>query len=174
MTPIKQRIRAKLLNIGEKSVLLLDDQAQPVYLCFALVVRDSEVEILPESLLDDWGHEINSFYLYEWIQENGFQFPRAEIFGFDSRGKQMQCFLRELDLTTLYPCYVFDSIQTPISAGVLIDAILIPDHRIFQPRRINRPTDIEAPLKNSRVNWWHVPAGNMEGVELQFSASSQD
>lgn len=174
MPAIKQRIKARVINTGDRAMLLLDNQAQPVYLCYALVIRDSEVEILPESLLDDWGHEINSLYLFEWIQENGLQFPRAEIFGFDSTGKHMQCFLRELDLTALYPCYAFESIQTPISSGVLIDAILIPNHRIFQPRRINRPQDIEEPMKNARVNWWQSPAGNMEGVDLQLFSSKQD
>ena len=174
MAAMRQRINAKLINTGDRAVLLLDDKAQPVYLCYALIVRESEVEIYPESLLDDWGHEINSLYLYEWIQENGLQFPRAEIFGFDSKGKRKQYFLRELDLMARYPCYVFESNQTPITGGVLIEAILIPKQHIIQPKRIKRPHEVVGPLHDARASWWQVPADNLEGVDMQLFAPTHD
>lgn len=174
MAAIKQRINAKLIKVGDRAVLLLDDQTLPVYLCYALIVRESEVEIYPESLLDDWGHEIKSLYLYEWIQENGLLFPRAEIFGFDSSGKRKQCFLRELDLMARYPCYALEGIRTPLSAGVFIEAILIPSRHIIQPKRIKRPHEIEGPLRDALVSWWQVPADNLNGVDMQLFTPTLD
>lgn len=174
MAAIRQRINGKLIDAGDRAVLLLDDQAQPVYLCYTLIVRESDDEIFPESLLDDWGYEIKSLHLYEWIQENGLQFPRAEIFGFDATGKRKQCFLRELDLMARYPCYAFEDIRTPIANGIIIEAILIPNRQTIQPKRIKRPLEIEGPLQDALVSWWQVPAGNLEGVDIKLFAPARD
>jgi hypothetical protein len=174
MAPIWQQINGKLIFVGDQAVLWLDNQSKPVFLRYALRVRETEVEIFPESLLDDWGHEIKSLDLYDWIQENGFQFPRAEIFGFDRMGKRRQFFLRELDLMARYPCYAFESSQTPITKGVLVRANLIPNRHINQPKPIKRPPEIEGPMRNALVSWWHVPADDLASVDVHLIASNQD
>lgn len=174
MAAIRQQINGKIIFIEDQAVLWLDDQSNPVYLRYALIVRESEMEIFPESLLDDWGHEIKSLDLYEWIQENGYQFPRAEIFCFDRMGKRRQFFLRELDLMAPYPCYAFESSQTPITKGVPVKAILIPNRQINQPKPVNPPPEIEGPMRNALVSWWHVPTDDLASVDLQLIASTQD
>lgn len=174
MAAIRQQINGKLIYVGDQAVIWLDNQSKPVFLRYALIVRESEVEIFPESLLDDWGHEIKSLDLYDWIQENGFQFPRAEIFGFDRVGKRRQFFLRELDLMARYPCYAFESSQTPITKGVLVRANLIPNRHINQPKPIKRPPEIEGPMRNALVSWWHVPTDDLASVDLHLLASNQD
>jgi hypothetical protein len=174
MAAIRQQINGKLIVVGDQAVLWLDNHSKPVFLRYALIVRESEVEIFPESLLDDWGHEIKSLDLYDWIQENGFHFPRAEIFGFDKMGKRRQFFLRELDLMARYPCYAFESSHTPITKGVLVRANLIPNRHISQPKPIKCPPEIEGPMRNALVSWWHVPTGDLASVDLHLIASNQD
>lgn len=153
---------------------MLDNKALPIYLCYTLTVRESEAEIYPESLLDDWGHEINSLYLYEWVQENGLHFPRAELFGFDANGRRKQCFLRELDLMARYPCYAYEDFRSPLTDGMLIEAILIPSRQNIRPKRIKRPQEIEGPMRNAMVSWWQVPADNLNGIDIQLFVSQHD
>jgi hypothetical protein len=174
MATIRQQINGKLKNVGDQAVFWLDGRSEPVYFCYTLMVRESDVELYPESLLDDWGHEIKSLDLYEWIQDNGHMFPRAEIFGFDKVGKRRQYFLRELDLMASYPSYAFESAQSPITNGVKVTAIFVPSPHITQPKRINCPPEIEEPMRNALVSWWQVPADSEASVDLQAIVSTED
>lgn len=157
MSVIKQHLKAEILKSGERAALLLNESAELLYVSYALVEKETEVEILPESLLDDWGHEITSLELYEWIHENGIHFPRAELFGFDISGTRRQCFLRELDLVARYPCYCFESLEDPPSKGVRIETILLPDRQISNPEPMRRPAKIGRPMELAQVSWWRVP-----------------
>jgi hypothetical protein len=174
MGAIKQRVLAKLMKSGDRVILLMDEKTDPVYLAYALVERETDVEIFPESLLDDWGHEISSLNLYDWIQENGLQFPRAEVFGSDKTGIRKQCFLRELDLVIRYPCYVYNSKSAPLNEGRRLEAILIPDQKLIEPKRIKPPDVIPKPMLNADVSWWRVPATNLDNIDIHLFTPPQD
>ena len=158
MSAIKQPFKARVLESGDRTVLLVDDSSSAVYLRFAFLERESESELFPESLLDDWGHEIASFELYEWVQENGSQFPRAEIFGFDRDGMPQQCFLRQLDLASRYPCYLYKDAGLPLAGGQLVEAVLIVDPHVRQVQRSKAPDHIGGPLCRARLSWWRIPS----------------
>lgn len=153
---IVQEMHGQLLVADEGAALLLDSSANTVYLRYAFVERGSEQHIFPESVLDDWGHEIRSLSLYDWVVENGPQFPRAEMFGFLADGRRRQCFLRELDLTGGLICYVYQRRSSSLSEGSNIEAVLVAGPRSDQPRRIVRPDNIALPLAYARVAWWSV------------------
>ena len=125
---------------------------------FAFVTVGPEEHLFPSFLIDDWGGEVRSLALYGWVHENGNQFPRAEIFGFEQNGASVQFFVRELELYTKLPCYVYPNRQTPLAEGKQISAILLPDNAISQPEKTKRPSHVKRPLASARVTWWQVPA----------------
>jgi hypothetical protein len=142
--------------------LLLKD-AQPtaetagwLYLRYAFVTQGPEEHILPAFVLDDWGHEIKSLPLYEWVAEYGDQFPRAEIFGFEPDGLATQCFLRQIEFDSQLPCYAYRYKDTPLVEGLLLQAILLPDESASAPQKTKRPPELKRPLSSAKVSWWRV------------------
>ena len=83
MTDLRKSFRGITEVYKERALILLDESADKCYLAFTFLEQGTEREIFPESLLDDWGHEIKTLALYDWVLENGLHFPRAEIFGFE-------------------------------------------------------------------------------------------
>lgn len=163
MNAVKQRVQGQLLAAnGRYALLLYNDQPEPeahplVYLRFAFITLGVEDLIFPAFLLDDWGNEIKSVELYNWVDEFAPQFPRAELFGFAASGQETQLFLRELEQYGKWPCYAYPSADVPISDGVLIEAILLPDETVPKPVKMKRPSWVKRPLRRARVQWWQVP-----------------
>ena len=94
---------------GRSALLLTGVNPDPaeaglLFLRFAYVLMGTEAPLFPSFLIDDWGGEIKGVSLYSWVKENGILFPRAEIFGFDRQGNQVQYFLRELELFARLLC----------------------------------------------------------------------
>lgn len=162
---IIQEMHGQLLATGEGAALFLDPSANTLYLRYAFVERETEQHVFPESVLDDWGHEIKTLSLYDWVFENGVHFPRAEVFGFSFDGSQRQRFLRELDLTSGLICYAYERVQSSLSDGNSIKAVLIADAESDVPRRIVRPDDVGPPLAYARVAWWSVSAEKATQIE---------
>ncbi|MGH2538744.1 MAG: hypothetical protein ACRDHL_15250, partial [Candidatus Promineifilaceae bacterium] len=104
MAAARQRLGGYLLRGSAGAALILDEGGPAVMVSYALPLLDSG-QILPELVLDDWGREIKGLALYAWLREQGQRFPRAEVFGFDSQGDALQCFVREIDLTAGLPLY---------------------------------------------------------------------
>ena len=154
--------------VQEKRAALILRQLKPkpeatglISLRFAFVARGpgGGDHIFPSFILDDWGREIRSLKLYDWVRENGQRFPRAEIFGFERDGRETQCFLRELELYARLPCYAYRTADQPITGGLLLKGILLPNDSVQTPLRIDTPAGIERPLRAARVTWWQIPAG---------------
>lgn len=156
MKVLKQRVNGRLQTAGAQSILLLDDEAETLYLRFAILTVNLEHQILPALLLDDWGHEMKSLELYEWTRENGLRFPRAELFGFDPHGQEVQYFLRDLDLLARYPCYAYFKSDTPLADGRPLEAVCLPDPVLGGPVKIRRPEHVESPLRHAQVSWWRI------------------
>ena len=151
---------------GERAALLLDPAADILFLRFAFVERSYEQTIFPESVLDDWGHEIASLALYQWVFENGDRFPRAEVFGFAPDGGDRQCFVRELDLTRGLACYAYVRSDLPLVEGSLVEAVLVFDSQSDVPRQISRPANVAAPLSRAKVAWWSTGVGDAKLIDL--------
>ena len=163
MKAVKQGVQGELFEVNGRFALLLH-HAQPepktqqlIYLRFAFITLGVEEHIFPAFLLDDWGNEIKSLELYNWVDEFAPQFPRAELFGFDEAGQETQLFLRELELYSKRPCYAYPAANTAIGDGLLIEAILLPDATVTEPVKIKRPSWVLPPLRRARVQWWQVP-----------------
>jgi hypothetical protein len=160
MRVIQQSVRATLLEGEGQAVLLIGEAAEPLYLRFGLRELEGDGLIFPASLLDDWGREIGSLALFEWIQANGSHFPRAELFGLSAAGASRQRFLRELDLATKPVCYVARQPDTPMPACLPVAAILVSDAALTAPRRAAQPA-LDGPVSRAAVSWWRVPPGGM-------------
>jgi hypothetical protein len=163
---IRQPVAGKLLTDGDKAALLLGEpeSEDQVYLAYALVTQGPGYQLLPASLLDDWGNEIDKLALYHWIRENGLRFPRAEVFGYSPTGKNEQYFLRDLELFARYPVYAFAESDAPVTSGLRLQAILLPEPGAdAQP--IDPPDEVDSPLREARVSWWRV---RPEQADLAF------
>ncbi len=167
MAAIREFIQARIFTFGGRTGLLLTDNAAAIILRYALVIRGSDVLFFPESLLDDWGHEVNSLELYEWIQENGILFPRAELFGIDKDGNPSQHFIREVDLVAPVHSFVFEEPNDPLSAGVQVDVVLVRDFQVTRPILSHRPPGIKGPMRRAKVRWCRVPADTVDGLDLE-------
>ena len=181
MRAVGQRVAGELLEQKSRSGLILHDlrpnkeSANLIILRYAFVTRDpgGGDHIFPAFILDDWGREIRSLKLYRWVHENGEQFPRGEIFGFEQDGRETQCFLRELEHYARLPCYAYHGREIAVSEGHLIDAILLPDSSTLEPQKIARPADLRRPLRAARVTWWRIPA-NGSTLDLSQMDSRAD
>lgn len=172
MKIIRQPFSGKLLVDGDRAAILLNDPTseeslEQVYLAYALITLGPGNQILPVSLLDDWGNEIKKLELYRWIREYGMRFPRAEVFGFSPTGESEQYFLRDLELIASHPVYAFVEADDSIKSGVLLQAVLIADPEVEVAQPIDPPDDIGLPLREARVSWWRVNPGQ---VDLAFLA----
>jgi len=165
MKPINQHIHGKLfIENGRAALLLLNRQPETqnehsLYLRFAFVLQGSETLLFPASVLDDWGGEIRSQAIYQWVRDFGDQFPRAEIFGFDADGRQAQRFVRELELTSHLAVMAFRNKGAEMRDGVSVEAILLPDVQTQEPVQIRRPSRWKRPLSAANLSWWHVNPG---------------
>jgi hypothetical protein len=172
MKAVKLRVQGKILSANGRYALLLQnanperDASSLIYLRFAFITMGVEAHIFPSFLLDDWGSEIKSLELYNWIDEFAPQFPRAELFGFDESGQETQLFLRALEQYSKWPCYAYQGADTAVSAGSLIEAILLPDDSVTEPVKMKRPTWVKLALRRAQVKWWQVPQGiqSSEGI----------
>lgn len=147
---------------GRSALLLTDlkpetESEGSLFLRLAFVVMGTEAPLFPSFLIDDWGGEVRGMSIYSWVRENGNQFPRAEIFGFDRQGNSVQRFVRELELYAKLLCFAFPNRQTPLAEGQLVHAILLPDASVSQVEKIKRPSEVKRPLASARVTWWQVP-----------------
>lgn len=165
---IQQHIHGKLLSSsnpkedGRRALLLLDaapesKTADSLYLSFALLVRGPEDHILPALLKDDWGNERHGLDIYGWIEDEGNYFPRTELFGYDVDGTQAQCFLRAIELYAKLPCYLFMAKNRPVTEGIRLQAILLPDESAETVQKVKRPSTLQRPLRSAAVSWWQVP-----------------
>lgn len=173
MRAISQRIQGELIEHNGKRILILHD-AKPdkevpglLYLRYALVRRGPEAHVFPALLLDDWGAEIKGLKLYTWFKEHAEAFPRAELFGFEANGNQTQAFLREIEIYFKFPCYAYQSRSDTVETGQELDAVLLRDPAVSEPKQVKRPTthNISYPLHHAAVQWWQLPPAHRS---LQF------
>lgn len=145
---------------GVSAVWLAEDaeDGPKVHLAYALVTLGPEEHVFPCVVLDDWGKEMKGLQVYEWMQENGNAFPRAEIFAVGRAGDERQQFLREFELYARYPVYALPSLQSPITDAVRIRAIVMTDDSVDEPTRTERPVEVSGPLARARLSWWRVPS----------------
>ncbi|MFN2136671.1 MAG: hypothetical protein ACK2UK_11995 [Candidatus Promineifilaceae bacterium] len=171
MRPISQRVAGRLLIQDRINGLILLDPGPPedapdsLYLRFALVTRGPGDHIFPAFILDDWGKEIRTAALYDWVREYGDHFPRGEIFGFEQDGRETQAFLREMEIYARLPCYACISPREPVEESHLLTTILLPDAAVGAPQRIKPPAELATPLRRARVIWWRIPA-SLDEIDL--------
>ena len=157
---IKQRMAATLLADGSWVALRLHEagpEEEAVYLAFALTTQGIAAQIVPAVLLDDWGKEIKGLALYDWVQEHGWRFPRAELFGVTPYGEEIQYFLRDMELLAPWVVYGAADKSLPIGDWLPVQAVLLPDEALFAPEPAEPPADLPGPLTAAAVTWCHVP-----------------
>lgn len=155
---IKEPFNGELVSFEGGLALRIGQSENPqtIYLAYALVTQGPELQILPSVLLDDWGSEISGLRLYQWIDENGLQFPRAEVFGKNTNGLPVQYFLRDLELFGKYPVYAFTAADAPDDSGQLVESILVVSDMTTEPLPTQPLDGISHLLRRGKVDWWLV------------------
>ena len=157
MSFIKQRVTGTLLVAGERAALRLQEGDEPVvYLAFALTTQGIAAQIIPSVLLDDWGKEIKGLGLYDWVQEHGPRFPRAELFGYSPDGQSVQYFLRDMELFAPIVVYAAADKALPVQQWARLTDIVIPALDVIAPEPGDTPDDVTGPLRMARLGWWRV------------------
>ncbi len=151
-----QPFSGSVLIIDDVAIIVAGTEQDDIYLKFALVEFLDGNQLIPESVLDDWGREIKGAALFSWILENGLHFPRAEIFGHRPDGQPVQRFLREIDLSIRYPCYAYLELNESMADGILIRAIISPDQTLHQLKLEGPPASAPGPLPIADIQWWAV------------------
>ncbi len=146
-------VLGRIIVVDERALLLLD-QTQKLYLRFALTELNSGEHVFPESVLDDWGKEIKNLSMYRWMGDNGIQFPRAELFGYYLDDIPVQRFLRELDLTRYYVCYVYTSKSQPLKTGIVVSDVVESVGGVREPKSMSAPEHMGYPMIEAELRWW--------------------
>lgn len=157
MKVVRERVYGQIAEQDGFRALIIDGDSESdspvVWLNYALVTMGKEEHIFPGVVLDDWGNEFKTLKLYNWIRENGDRFPRAEVFGSDLRGDEVQLFVRVLELQATYPVYV----EYEGGEGLeRVHAFILPDSTATEPIPIAVPDGIESPMREARVSWWRA------------------
>lgn len=174
MKPLTLHVNARRFMRDENHALLLDDDAPPQLLRLALVIRGSEQHVFPALALDDWGREKKGPGLYRWLYEDGPRFPRAELFGFDAAGTETQIFLRDLELSFRYPCFLYRDREEPVQEGRRLHTIFISGklHQ-SEPLRIEAPDHLPWSLRHAAVRWRQIEASALADLGWQRLASGE-
>lgn len=152
---VRQQLEGELLSLDEeRGALIVGPVEKLVFLSFTFRVLTAEEYILPESILDDWGHEITGLGLYEWVRQNGERFPRAEVFGYNLAGQARQFFVRELEFLGRYSCLGWSDENSPIRDALTIEAILVADQTADNLKQVPKPLLKSIPIKYADVGWW--------------------
>ena len=171
MKPLTLPIHAQHLHKGEAHALLLDENAPQQHLRLALITRGAERHIFPALALDDWGREKKGPGLHRWLYEQGPRFPRAELFGYDAHGDETQTFLRDLELSFRFPCYLFTQEGEPIPSGVRLQAIFLSgDYTSVAPRETEPPPHLPFPLRRAAVQWRLVGPASLPDLGWQTAS----
>ena len=157
-----QIVKGDLYWADDQCIFVINPEKEQFIFRYALLTLGSEERVFPELVLDDWGHERKGLVLYRWVYMNGYQFPRAEVFGRNMDGGAEQLFLRELDLSSRCPTYVYGSIDVPLSEGCEISTIIDVRSDAHETRRVKYGTESSWPLRNAAAAWWQAPPGKVE------------
>lgn len=98
--------------------------------------------VLPGEVIDDVGQHWSAPFCYQWIEERGDLFPRADVIGQRaSTGATHSVFMKELDLVQLG---VFASPVSreglPVRVDLAIHALAVPDNYALTPTTF--PVDV--------------------------------
>lgn len=162
MKPLTLELNAQPFTRDEHLALLLDQDAPSQPLRLALIIRGSEQHVFPALALDDWGREKKGPGLYRWLYEEGPRFPRAEVFGFDAAGAQTQVFLRDLELSFRYPCFLYEDPEAPVAEGRPLHTIFISgSSQQTEPLKIKPPDDLPWSIRHAAVRWRQIDASSL-------------
>lgn len=162
MKSLTLQVNGRRFMRQNKQALLLDDAAPPQTMRLALIIRGTEQHVFPALALDDWGREKKGPGLYRWLYEEGPRFPRAEVFGFDARGTQTQIFLRDLELSFRYPCFIYEDSDTSFEEGHRLHTIFVPGpSQQTEPVKMAPPEELPWSMRHAAVRWRQIDASSL-------------
>ena len=175
MRPIRHKVQGNLFQDDAQAALwlwrdgdIVPDGMMPktLYLRYALIVRGVEQPFFPAELLNDWGETLRGTKVYRWLRENGELHPRAELFGYDAQGNEMQYFARDLEIFWKTPCFAFLDAKLPLTERVLVEHVLVSDASATTLTQTKRPAHIKLPLRRASVKWWRIPPAKLATFQL--------
>lgn len=156
MIPFKHKVLGRVVEFEGESAVILDENADTLWIGYAMVELGTDALLFPEVVVDDWGTEITKSKMFRWIREFGMQFPRSEVFGFTPEGKQSQWFVRELEHAVRFPCFVYPEKESAVSEGIQLRSVIVLDESVEGIEKSKRPKELKRPIPNAGVRWWRA------------------
>ncbi|MFK7802950.1 MAG: hypothetical protein AB8G95_15065 [Anaerolineae bacterium] len=137
--------------------------SQRLWLRFGFAFRGTEKPVIPSFVIDDNGKEEHRMRFVEWVYNEGDRYPRSEVFGYEQTQDgtdwvEMQCFIRELELSLRFYTWVVDTLKAGPGDGLRVDRFGVAIEGIMEPQKMKRPQDWLLPLKRSQATCWAIPA----------------
>jgi hypothetical protein len=105
----------------------------PVFIRPGYRLWEGQDYLLPAEAIDDIGQRFKDRAAYQWIEERGDAFPRADAIGTLSSGEPKSVFIKELDLATL-ALFASGSAEGPaVRLDLLLEARAVPDGNALSP-----------------------------------------
>ncbi|MFT5195503.1 MAG: hypothetical protein ACI85U_002523 [Candidatus Promineifilaceae bacterium] len=146
-----------------KKTALIPAGSQLLWLRFGFAIRGTEKPVIPSFVIDDDGNEEHRLRFLEWVYNEGDRYPRSEVFGYEQDHNEnwieMQCFIRELELSLRFFTWVVDKLNAGPGDGLRVDKLGVVVDGMAEPQRMKRPEDWLLPLKRSQATCWALPEG---------------
>lgn len=91
--------------------------------------------VLPSEIIDDIGQHWTAPFCYQWMEERGDLFPRADVIGQRaSTGASQSVFMKEMDLVQMAVfASPLSSARLPVRVDLAIEALAVPDDYALIP-----------------------------------------
>jgi hypothetical protein len=89
--------------------------------------------LLPEQAIDDRGQRYDGAQAAEWIETQGYSYPRADAIGFRPSGESLGLEMKELDLAVLALFASAHATGPAVKLAIAIEALAVPDGYALSP-----------------------------------------
>jgi hypothetical protein len=118
---------AEVANRSKWEVLAQGD----VTLALGVVLFDRPFIFTPRSIITERHQTVGADHALEWLDKQGYNMPRSEVFGVDVRGREGQVFARDVDIEAS-PIAVFNY------GAWVVAMVEIDPAAAVRPRLVNR------------------------------------
>jgi hypothetical protein len=126
----------------------------PVFVRPGYLLWNGRGYLLPDEAIDDVGHRYRGRDAFQWIEQRGDAYPRADAIGVLTSGAPESVFMKELDLANVALFASGQPSGTPVRLDLLLEALAVPDGLALSP--VPPPDDL-APFARALPSYRLAP-----------------
>lgn len=127
----------------------------PAYLRPAYRLWAGGAHLLPSEAIDDIGQHFRDRAAYDWLEERGDAFPRADVLGRRADGRPQSVFVKELDLADLTLYAAGQPSGSVVRLDLALEALAMPDSQALAP--VAPPAELA--LFERALPWYRLAPG---------------